>query len=820
MRKAAAVVLLLACVTAARAGEFKLLPAKGIGFIGPTPDAAKPETATCGNFGYSGSVGFPYRNRCIVVDLGRVVLAHKLVMLDDLKDDGGASPTISKFLTLYTSSDNRRYERYTGPSRIALRRGEAEGVYDVAEISGLAVLARYVKLHADCPDTRWDFGHSLLQKMVLAYQDTALAARIESVALPRYAAGEAMLRAKVHWPKGCAGPLKLRVSGLGKSEAVCFDVPASGLVAHELSLAGCPPGPRRLSVGLLNQEGMEIDRREPAMYVVSKIVANPSQPLAAQAGALTMLTNWPLYAAPRPTGWTTTAVALATDEKPRVLLVAGPGARPLRLRLPARGWHAVALGLVGGDSVVQGELCPGGSPKPLRLQVWRDHEKAPGLGEALVSCEDLREHELVLRPRKGKPCRLAFVRLLGLSPEQVRLVQEARRPASRGRVTVNNDGYSMFFSGLNSKERLHRLIDRYAGRRLHSYDYCLGSDATCTYDTKVGTVFGTNVDKFWRQGDRRAYEGIQKLISEGNDPLRVVIDRCRAKGLRVHVSFRMNANYAPPIGKTMNSRLYWDNLDCRLFTYYKARRHQLSYAYPQVRAYRLAVIKEGLSYGPDGLHLDFLRHPPFVGHDKPIVDAFKAKYGEDPFADPQDPRWLAMQAEVMTGFVRAVRRTLDEASRRQGRRMELTTSFDYRGYRLQALDVERWAREGLVDQISPGVHGLGGNPFSVAEFAKIVEGTKCRLFVRIEHTIQGHDPTPESERGEVKFHREHMTLNLYRRRALELYDEGAEGFYLFNTSGLGYINALSDVAGLRAWNALERPLVGWFEALDGAEPLQ
>jgi len=159
-----------------------------------------------------------------------------------------------------------------------------------------------------------------------------------------------------------------------------------------------------------------------------------------------------------------------------------------------------------------------------------------------------------------------------------------------------------------------------------------------------------------------------------------------------------------------------------------------------------------------------------------------------------------------------VRRALDEASRRQGREMTLTASFDQSGYEVQALDITRWAREGLVDQISPGVHGLGGKRFSAAKFAKMVEGTKCQLFVRLEHTIQGHDPTPESERGEVTFHREHMTLNLYRRRGLELYDEGAEGFYLFNTSGSGYINALSDVAGLRAWDVVERPLVGWFEA--------
>jgi hypothetical protein len=117
-----------------------------------------------------------------------------------------------------------------------------------------------------------------------------------------------------------------------------------------------------------------------------------------------------------------------------------------------------------------------------------------------------------------------------------------------------------------------------------------------------------------------------------------------------------------------------------------------------------------------------------------------------------------------------------------------------------------------VDNISPGRHGLGGIYFSVAPFAKMVHGTPCKLFARLEHIIAGHDPTPESERGEVTYESEHMTLNLYRARALELYDEGAVGLYLFNTSGLGFINALSHDAGLRAWNAFERPFIGWWEA--------
>ena len=785
------------------AAPMREVPVRGIGYIGPGSLAEPPESATCGKPAYTGSAAFPFLNRSIVIDLGRPALVHRLVMLDDYKDSGGTSPSICAHgIRVFTSRDGLSFRPYSKRFRTTIRSGTREGVFDVVELDGLAIMVRYIKLHADLPTKEWDFANKRLTEMVRAYQDPGLAAAISYVRVDRYSAGRAQVYARIDMPSGDRSPLALQVSlPMGRALAQ-FAVPASGVVRGAIDVDALPAGPHDLRFELVSQQWGPLAFASAKTYVCAEWMRNPDRSLAGKAGRAIVLDGleclWPRSTFP---------IEGADDCR---IWTGQPGAPALRVALPVRGWHAVSIGLIG-DSQAQATL---GSnvPRRVKLQVWRQHDKAVGLGEAFVGCADLGDTVLEVRPLAKQPCRLAFVRLVGMSPEQIKTAEAARALNTAGRVTVNNDGYSMFFSGMDSKERLHGMIDRYRGRRLYSYDYCLGSDATCTYPTKVGTVFGTNVETFWRQGDRRAYEGIQKMIRAGDDPLRVAIDRCRANGTRVHLSFRANANYGPPNAKTMNSRQYWAHYDCRIMMHYKKRRVQLSYAYPQVRAYRLAVIKEGLGYGPDGLHLDFLRHPPFVGHDKPLTDAFKEKYGADPFENPEDARWLSMQAEVMTGFVRDVRQLVNEASREHGRKMVLTASFDRRGYRLQALDVARWAKEGLVDQISPGVHGLGGKRFSVAELAKMVEGTNCQLFARLEHTIQGHDPTPASERGEVVFHREHMTLNLYRRRALELYDEGAQGFYLFNSSGLGYINTLSDVAGLRAWDAFERPLVGWFEA--------
>ncbi|MBT3379330.1 MAG: family 10 glycosylhydrolase [Lentisphaerae bacterium] len=806
--------VLLVSVLALSAGgsDFRKVPIAGVGFIGPSDVPVRPETSVCRHFGYQASVGFPYRNRSLAVDFGRPVLVHRLQLLDDYSDHGGTSPSIAKHgLGIYTSQDGRTYERCTLPFTITIRSGEAEGAFDLVEIDGLALVARYVKFHQALPDSEWDLGNNNLQNMVRAYQDADLAGAIETVVVPRYSAGHALLRATVTVPRVGAEGLSLDISDSLGQPLAAIPVPADGVCSGDLGVGGLPQGLHTLRVRAFLPGRVPVAEAEIRTYVCARIVADPEEDVVGAPGQVVMLSD---IARDVPDGWEKSPFRRQGDVVDRVLVSSGKGASEMTVKLPASGWHAVSIGLTG-DGEVDARLGKQGDWRRCRLEVWRQHAKRTGLGEAFVGCAELDRTTLHIRPRGKASARIAFVRLLGLSEEQISRVLTARKPNTRRRVTVNNDGYSMFFSGVNSIERIHRMIDRYEGKELYSYDYCLGTDASCTYDTKVGTVYGTGLTEFWRQGDRRAAEGVRKLISEGNDPLRVVIERCRKNGLRVNTSFRMNACYPLPMGKTFNGKHYWEHYDsCRVMTRYGKPHTNLSYAYPGVRAYRLAVIREAATYAPDGMHLDFLRHPPFTGNDGPIAETFRKRHGEEPPTAPfADPRWQVIRTEVMTEFVRDVRRALDDVGRELKRRLPLSVSFDCVAYQSQGLDVKRWVTDGLVDNISPGIHGHGGTHFGIAEFAKMTQGTPCELFVRLEHTIQGHDPTPESERGEVVFKSEHMTLNLYRARVLELYERGADGIYLFNTGGVWLIDVLSDEPGLRAWDAVERPLVGWFDFL-------
>ena len=106
------------------------------------------------------------------------------------------------------------------------------------------------------------------------------------------------------------------------------------------------------------------------------------------------------------------------------------------------------------------------------------------------------------------------------------------------------------------------------------------------------------------------------------------------------------------------------------------------YAEPEVRRHRLEFIEEFCrKYDLDGLELDYFRHPLFF------------KPGEE-----------EEHLDTMTGFVRQVRRVLNEIGRERGRPYLLATRVpDTPEWCLRTgLDVERWLREGLLDLLIVG----------------------------------------------------------------------------------------------------------------------
>jgi hypothetical protein len=171
----------------------------------------------------------------------------------------------------------------------------------------------------------------------------------------------------------------------------------------------------------------------------------------------------------------------------------------------------------------------------------------------------------------------------------------------------------------------------------------------------------------------------------------------------------------------------WKRRDGR---FYKS---QMSFAFPEVRAYKLAILKELIdNYAIDGLFLDWIRtgdvrdNPQTdpdgtanSGYEEPLVAEFKKRHGIDPHeVSNNDERWVRVRSGPQTMFMRDARKLVTSVGRSIPMSVMVGHPWHYRGHQdpingnLQGLllDVKTWAREGLMDAACPaGYYRSGGN---------------------------------------------------------------------------------------------------------------
>ena len=381
-------------------------------------------------------------------------------------------------------------------------------------------------------------------------------------------------------------------------------------------------------------------------------------------------------------------------------------------------------------------------------------------------------------PKAAKPPTAvgeAYSATVGQRPSQV---------ASSIPVIVNDDGFSNFTDGhYRDRESLESALKAaYSGGNVSILEWTLGPCGTFTFGTKIGDVFGDGVTEFARHGDQIASQVVHQMIAKGDDPLKVVIEICHKIKVKAFISFRMNAVYLPPF-EYFNGRWFDQHKNAKIVGKDGKFTLNYSYAYQEVRDFRLNIIKEALAFHPDGLNLDFNRNPPFFGYESGLIHEFKKRFGDiDPKTlSESDPRWFDLRASYMTSFVKGCRKALDATG--PGKRLSVRIDADK--WYVYACDVPRWIKEGLVDIVIPTKRGYGGFDIDLAPFLQMCRGTQCQIFFGEEAGLSGHDLTPEEDkaraRGEkVSSGSSALNAAQFRERALRWKDNGADGVHLFN----------------------------------------
>jgi hypothetical protein len=266
------------------------------------------------------------------------------------------------------------------------------------------------------------------------------------------------------------------------------------------------------------------------------------------------------------------------------------------------------------------------------------------------------------------------------------------------------------------------------------------------------------------------------------DPLQIVADTMHGLGIKTFASIRMNPDYGPHwmgewLPNSYNESFYFNHPEWKIRKRDGMQDAHLSYGYEEVRKRKLLLVKELFQYPVDGINLDYLRHPPFVGYEEPLAERFLQKYGYRPEkVEETDSRWLNVKMEPMNSFMRQTRKLAGTRS--------VSVRIDHRYYAEQGLDLRTWIDEGLIDVLIVAERGLGGYKMDLTPFAEMTGG-KCKLIAGEEAICSGHDLTPQEDQAlaegkPVSVDRRRLSLEEYQERAEEWLRQGAEGVHLFN----------------------------------------
>ena len=514
------------------------------------------------------------------------------------------------------------------------------------------------------------------------------------------------------------------------------------------------------------------------------------------------------------------ALSYKTEGFSGALLFAGPETRAPEVTYPldARGWHAISIGIhpTGRSEHELGRVLVRLSgdrtfsvlvPDPNRP--LDGHHRRQNLEELFWKVADLSGQRLVFaqaaqRVAEGEgpgafhcdAAKIAYVKLVPLSDAEARELRADRARDSARRIFAHNDAFFPFSFRVTDAEGIRREIEPYRDGDFARIYWEVGEGDLLYYPTRVGrTPADLSVRDYSRVGERIFVEGWRELRGRNIDPLRAALDYVHELGLEFHASWRNAAWTYPPttFDGFFGGGLYERRPDLHALTRDGRRLPRLSYAFPEVREFALAVLREVASYPIDGICLLYNRRPPYLDHEAPLIEGFKADYGRDPRdLEETDPDWLAYRGGVLTDFMRAVRRSMDEVAEKQGRDARIQVSACVLGTeednRFFGLDVETWAREGLIDTLipySPAPLALPvesdtwSDPWQVEPFVRMTRGTDCTLAINL---------MPRD-----------LSAADYRRMAHMLYEAGVEHFFVWDCAGPVFRANYQ-----AAWNALRR----------------
>ena len=302
------------------------------------------------------------------------------------------------------------------------------------------------------------------------------------------------------------------------------------------------------------------------------------------------------------------------------------------------------------------------------------------------------------------------------------------------------------------KEEFESAVDELAGTSVEVLNFGLGDGRTFFHDTKVSEVWGDPVDRWNHTVFRRAGQNIRMMLDSGRDPLRIIAERAREKGILFYPALLVNQERrAEKREDDVRSSAYrWDNIHLEIGAKgnlppdFEGASNQ-DFMHQEVRDERFAVVNEVLqNYPVDGFELHLNYRSNHVAHFHPNdIDAGRP---------------------VMTAWIKRVY----DAVKASGADRELVVRVpaDLEYANSLGMDIREWIRQGIVDVVVGETYQYHMD--QLANFRPLVEaakGTNCRVLPALQTLLH----SDRLANGTI----EHM-----RAVACNYWAQGVDGLYL------------------------------------------
>ena len=405
-------------------------------------------------------------------------------------------------------------------------------------------------------------------------------------------------------------------------------------------------------------------------------------------------------------------------------------ASAIRINPNLKGWYQVAIGLYNPDTFVTGVNVKLSSDSFFDFVQCSSYEECPE--EVVFKSANLTGQELILGQPDGYSVYIDYVKFTPVQPQATR--------KSRWKVGAINDffslNYDQLFKGAPADIERCVWLHREAGFNVM---YWLAAGGSCFYRTRVGSM---------NMPDSRERTQPFNWLIEKHNVIRLARKQCEKAGMAFYPWFRINNEYGGAIkflGKSVASKFWLEHPEFRAVDRNgKKTLYWLSFAYPEVREYKLALAKEMVSWGASGIFIDTQRHPPMTQYAPAAVNSFRKIHGDDPRRLPEDDeRWLRHKSSFFTEFMRALRVEITRIDPQM--RIALRVSLHPGKCLKEGVDVEALVKENLVDELIPSSHCYF-NFLSLKPFESILKGSRCTVYGGINPYLpRGEDPGVNGE---------------------------------------------------------------------------